>query len=284
VHVSNQDYGEKGCATADEKREKNRIYREALEARLPAGSVCIYLLTPTAQPVDVAPLNQDLATNPARLAEKMERLIQELKIAKGKPLLEPSEEPSAPECEPDAVVLHFTARYLERRGDALVRPDNTAVLGTRKGGNWGDLPSEGWVVLDRPDWIKLLPVGEVRAGTAWDLDLKVTAKLLTHFYPPTENTDNDKNRIDEQSLRARVESVDAGVARARIEGKLKMKHPFYHKDDKNFVEATLVGYLEFEIAKPNIRTLRLVTDKATYGEGSRPQNFGVAVRSVQRGK
>jgi len=42
--------------------------------------------------------------------------------------------------------------------------------------------------------------------------------------------------------------------------------------------ANIVGYMDFEPATPRIRTLRLVTDKATYGSDSR--RFGVAVRSV----
>jgi hypothetical protein len=31
------------------------------------------------------------------------------------------------------------------------------------------------------------------------------------------------------------------------------------------VEATLVGYLDVEVEKPRVRTLRLATDAATYG-------------------
>jgi len=42
--------------------------------------------------------------------------------------------------------------------------------------------------------------------------------------------------------------------------------------------ANIVGYMDFEPATPRIRTLRLVTDKATYGGDSR--RFGVAVPSV----
>ena len=106
---------------------------------------------------------------------------------------------------------------------------------------------------------------------------QVGAKLLTHFFPPTENTDVAKNRIDEQSLRARVDSVQDGVARATLEGRLKMKHPFYHKDDDKFVEATMVGFVDFEPGKQSVKSFRLVTDKATYGQGT----FAVAVKSVK---
>jgi len=105
----------------------------------------------------------------------------------------------------------------------------------------------------------------------------VAVKLLKAFYPVTENNDLSANRIDQQELTATVVSVEDGVARAKIEGALKMKHTFYpHREDNNVVEATLVGYLDFDPAKIRIRTLRLVTDPATYGGGT----FGVALRST----
>ena len=87
-----------------------------------------------------------------------------------------------------------------------------------------------------------------------------------------------KNRIDDQTLRATVLSAEDRVVRARLDGSLRMKHTFYHKDDGNFVDATLVGILEFEPATARIRSLRLVTSQAVYGTNKTV--FGVALRSV----
>ena len=42
-------------------------------------------------------------------------------------------------------------------------------------------------------------------------------------------------------------------------------------------EAKLIGLLDFEPGKPAIRSLRLVTDEATYGGGT----FAVALQSVR---
>jgi hypothetical protein len=285
VNVSNEAYGEGGSAPAEEKAEKNRIYREALAAGLPAGTVCAYLLTSDARPVDVAPLNQSLATDPGRLADKMEGLAKQVKAVRGGPVVEPAGQSTPPTCDADSLVLHLTARYLERKGNDLVRLDTDSVLGSRKGGNWADLPSEDWIVLGRAEWTKLLPAGQVRPGLSWELDKKAASKLLGHVFPPTENTNFEKNRIDEHSLRAQVESIQDGVARARLEGNLRMKHPFYHQDDNNHVDADLIGYLDFEPGEPRIRSFRLVTDRATYGgDASARQFFGVAVRSVPGGK
>jgi hypothetical protein len=284
VHLSNQDHDEDGSAPAEEKAEKNRIYREALAAGLKAGSVCAYLIAPDGRPVAVAPLNENVAADPDRLAELMERVIRELKVAKGDPLVRPKP-PSAPAGRADALVLHVVARYLERRGDEYVPYDVKEVLGTKKASNWANLPSESWVVLSKSQWTKLLPPDDVRVNTSWEPNKEAAAKVLKHFYPPTEDTDLTKNRIDEQPLQARVESIEKGIARARLEGRLKMKHPFYHKDDNSFVEANLIGYLEFDVDTQGVRSLRLVTDNARYGEdGNGAQPFGAAVRAVPPAK
>ena len=251
---------------------------------MPAGTVCAYLLTPAGRPLDVAPLNRPEATNPERMAEKLQRVVRELQVTRGSPVVKPRPQSalrSTPQVERGSLVIHLTARYLQRNGDDLVPFDTRSVLGTQTGGNWGDLPSEDWVVFGHAEWLKLLPAGKVRAGDSWELHREVAARLLRHFFPPKENTAFEKNRIDEQSLRAHAESVRDGVVHARLEGRLRMKHPFYHADDNNFVEASLVGYLDFEPGKQRIRSFRLITDAARYGKpGTGVQPFGVAARSV----
>jgi hypothetical protein len=280
VHLNNQEHSGEGDALPEEKAAKNRIYRGALTAGLKAGSVCAYLVAPDGRPVAVAPLNEDLATDPERLAELLTRVVRELKVKKGEALVKPKH-PSPPQAGPNALVVHIVARYLERRGDECVPFDVKKVLGTKKAGNWGNLPSEDWLVLSKAEWTKLLPSGDVRPDASWELDKEVMAKVLTHFFPPTENTDLAKNRIDKQSLQARVESIERGVVRARLVGQLRMKHPFYHKNDNNFVEAGLVGYLEFDVGQRGIRSLQLVTDAAHYGgDENSMQPFGAAVRAM----
>lgn len=223
--------------------------------------------------------------DPDRLAELMQRVAGDLKAVKGEPVVEPKRQSAGPKADADSLVLHVVARYLERRGDDYVPHDVKELLGTKKAVNWGSLPSEGWVILSKADWAKLLPGGEVRPGKSWELPAEVTAKVLTHFYPPTENTDLKKNRIDEQTLQGRVESIERGIARARLEGRFKMKHPFYHKDDNNFAQASLVGYLEFTVDKPAIRSLRLITDRGQYGgQVNGKQPFGAAASYIPASK
>ena len=58
-----------------------------------------------------------------------------------------------------------------------------------------------------------------------------------------------------------------------------MKHPFYHKDDDNFVNATATGFVDFDVRTKSLKTLQFVTEEATYG-GKTPLPFGAAVNTI----
>ena len=124
---------------------------------------------------------------------------------------------------------------------------------------------------------KLLPADRAEPGVAWDVAPALAARLFVLCYPSTECNDPARNRIDEQQLRAEIVSLEGDVARARLTGRLKMKHNFYPgREDDNLVEATFVGYLDFDPAARQVRTLRLATEHAKYAN----QTFGVAIESV----
>jgi hypothetical protein len=190
--------------------------------------------------------------------ELLESTIQELKTAPGKPLVKPVPLSVPPKTEPDSLVLHLTARYLP------------------SGGVWGRVPAENWIVLKQGEWRKLLPPEDAQVGMSWDIDPDLAKRLLLYFYPPSPNNNLAKNRIEEQALTATLVSDKGGVARARIDGRLKMNHFFLPLGDDHTVVAKVVGYVDFDLGKKKIGSVRIVTDKATYATGS----FGVAVRSV----
>jgi hypothetical protein len=261
----------------------NQKNQQSGKPRLSVGTVHAYILTADGKPLDSVHVAE---AKPNQVIAMLERAIQTLHVLEGKPAIEPLPQSAPPEAKPDSLVLHLAARYLVPRGqpDARKDVDDAYVpaepkLGTERSGQWGALPSEDWIELKRTEWLRLLPTGKVGVGSSWDMDKEVVAPLLTRFYPTTENNDLSTNRIDRQSLKATVLQIQDGMIRARIDGWLKMKHTFYpHRDDKNFVEATTVGYMNFKLDRPRIHTLRLVTGEATYGGPSR--QFGVAVRSV----
>lgn len=278
-------------ATAEEKTayqsifqsfyQLNREKRTAGKPELSVGTVHAYVLSPDGKPMDSLHVADAM---PNKVAAMLERAIAALKTPRGEILLKPVSQSAAPTCDKEALVLHLTTRYLVPRGQAEARKNVDddfvpiqAVLGKERSGQWSALPSEDWIVLSKKEWAKLLPTGSTETGRSWDIDREVATTLLTRFYPTTENNDLTTNRIDRLSLKGTIVSVKDGIARARLEGSLKMKHTFYPgRDDDNFVEATVLGYVDFKTAGPVILKLRLVTDRASYG--GETKHFGAALR------
>jgi len=130
-------------------------------------------------------------------------------------------------------------------------------------------------VLGADEWLKFLPANEAKLDAAWRVDPAVSAKLLTHFYPSTENNDVSKNVFEHQHLDAKVVALDPGKSTAlvKLSGSLKMKHTFYNRPDDNVAEADVLGYLKIDTAARRLVAFDLTTTEATYGRG----NFGVGV-------
>jgi hypothetical protein len=256
VFAVNEDYGDVGSAPKEDKAEYRRIYREALDAKLSAGTVHAYIIGTDGHPIDS--LHVADAAQPDRLVAMLERVTRERKITKGPTLVAPTSLSAAPGCGPESLVLHLTARG--------------------HGNSWDGFPSENWIVLGSKQWVRLLPLEKPVAGGVWDVPEDVATEILTHFYPQTENNDVSTHRFERRTLHGKIEFVKNGIAHARIDGEVRMTHRFYPgRSDHNTVDATVVGYLDFETGTRRVRQLRLVTDRATYGAGT----LDVAVRSVE---
>jgi hypothetical protein len=254
VFAVNEDYRDDGPAPREEKAEYRRIYREALAARLSAGSVHAYVVDPDGHPIDS--LHVADASRPDRLLAMLRRAIRAQELIPGPTLIRPRSLSAPPAVAPGSLVLHLTARG--------------------HGNSWDGFPSENWIVLG-PDQVGGLLPAEVRPGSDWDVREDVATAILTHFYPQTENNDVSTHRFERRRLRGTIELVKDGIAHARIEGSVRMSHRFYPgREDGNMVDATVIGYLDFEPATRLVRRLRLVTDEGSYGKGA----LEVAVRSV----
>jgi RNA polymerase sigma factor (sigma-70 family) len=276
-----------GAAPPEEQRAWKRIYDEAQKAKLNLRATQVYVLSPDGRPIDALRLVPSEKVE--NLLPFLERTVAKLQPAAGQPVISPVPQFAPPKAAADALVLHVTARYLNRKGGEEVpfAPEERGLGVT--GDSWRALPAEDWVVFDRADWTKLLPGGAPRPGLTWEIDREWTARLLTHFYPQTANTDVSRNVFLRQGLTARITSVQGNLARAYIEGSLVMQHDFAREADDNLVRATLVGFMDFEPGLERIRAFRLVTDQATYGGGRKdkgqvgydpPVPIGVAVRSL----
>ena len=275
VFTSNEDYfGKEAKVSAQEKAELTRINHEALKAKLSAGTVHAYVLTTDGHPIDS--LHVARAAEVEQTTAMLQRAIDKFKPKEGKPLAKPAPQSAPPKTAPGALVLHLTARYLQRQGPELI-PLADAGLGKTRNASWHAYPSENWIVYDRDEADKLRCPAAVQVGDSWDIDKMLAARLLNHFYPSTECNDVSKNRLDQQSLRATVVSSQKKAVRARLEGRLKLKHNFYPgREDGGLAEASVIGYLDFDPSTRRIQKLRLVTDEAKYAGHA----FGVAVRSI----
>ncbi len=208
-----------------------RIYGDFLNKKLGAGEVHLYILKPDGS--SLTGLGPIEAAQPTVLKRLLTDVIGQLGTRPGEPAVKPRPQSVPPKSDAGDLVLHLVSR-------------------SARGGNWHEFPSENWLVLSRAEWIQLSPRERPQAGASWQLDPTVTRKLLTRFYPQTEETTNqDRNRFDEASLRLTVTAMESSAARARIDGRLRMKHAFYPgKDSEDDVDATPPGLRGFRPRQP----------------------------------
>lgn len=250
VYINNQDYDSKGgSAPPEERAELQRIHQEGYAKKLSVGTVTAFMLSPDGHTYDIV--------TPPMLAT-LERTVEHFKPTPGKPVVPPAPQSAPPPAPADAVTLHLVSRGDDR-------------------GSWGQFPAENWIILERADWLKIVPAVDVEPGQTWEFDRDVSARILTYFYPQTENNNASIDRIQQQLLRAKVLTVKAGVVTARVDGFLRMQHVFYPgRTDAQPLGAEIVGVLTFIADQPP--SLQLVTTQAEHGR--RP--FTVAVRTVPR--
>jgi hypothetical protein len=257
VYTSNEDYDDDGTAPAAEKVERNRIWHDANAAGMSSGTVHVYLLEPGTNRV----LNSSHVAEAAqtkKLLPMFEQTIVKLKLKPGKPVVAPKAQSAAPKAGDGALVLHLVAR-----GD--------------REGSWREFPGENWLTLEKGDRSNFFPPADAKIGTTWEVDRSTVAKVLTYFYPQSENNNVQSIKVDEQSLKATIVERDGSNARIRLDGSFKMRHTFYPgRKDFQPVEGAVLGYIDCDLAARRITRFALATEKATYGK----EGFAVAVQTV----
>lgn len=257
VYTVNEDYRTKGPAPKEEKAERERIFKAGHAAKKSVGSVHVYVLTPAGDFFDS--LHVAEAAKSAKLIGLLERAVTELNVTAGEPVVPARPQSQRPACEADCLALHLTARSLDGRGA------------------WSEFPVENWIVLSPAEQKEFAGNREsVKRGDTWTIAPEVAQKLLTHFYPATENNDVSKNKFLEQKLALRVVSAEGNRARARVEGNFRVEHSFYHKPDGKVAQGTVIGFVDFNPREGRVLELNVVTDTATYGGGT----FAIAVRTA----
>ncbi len=249
VFTSNDFISGPSDSLKEEQKERERVYRAFLEAKLSAGSVHVYVLSPDAVPIGSIHVahaaEKDQATGKDQTQLLLEKTVGELKTVKGEPLVTPRPQSDPPKVAQDALVLHLIARKISEKGQ----------------GSWNEFPAEDWIVLSAEQRKKLLPSGPVHIGDSWDVGKDASSPILTRFFPQTEcctakdsellsPTGKYKHRLEDQSLRGTIVAMDSKKTIARLEG--------------------------LDPTKPHIESLRLISEGGRFEQ----MDLGVAVRSV----
>jgi hypothetical protein len=285
ITTSNDDYNKNGGASQAEKGLREGIARRARETlhmpNVAGADVACYIVRPDGVVHACAHL-PEMAETPF-LLNWLQAAVKSLGTQPGQePVAPPAQRAARPRTAgPNDLVMYLTTRYLADSGEKQVFPsgDGTQLeqLYNIRLRAVSLFPTEDWLVLGPDDWAKLLGPAAARVGNTWEVDRPVAERLLTNFRPSSTNNDPSRRRFDQLELNATLVSVGNGTARAKLSGKFRMWHPFVHfKDDNQYVEASVVGYVDFEPQARRVTSLRLVTDRATYMGGE----FGAALHSV----
>jgi hypothetical protein len=258
VTSANELFKANGTASAAEKAARTRILGEFTRSKLGTGDVHVYIVAPDGSAVGGLDIGK--ALNTETMIAFLETTLAKLHTGQGPPVIKPRPRSVPPPVDSSALAFHLVARG-------------------SKTGSWRQFPSENWVVLSESEWKQLLPENAA-LHASWDVPPAIASKLYQWFYPQTEDSTRvNRSKIEQQSMRMTIVTLQDGMARARIEGALKMKHSFYPgKDTNDMVNATILGFMDFDVTARRIQRMRLVTGKATYMN----ESFGVAVRSVSR--
>jgi hypothetical protein len=228
-----------------EKAERKRIYLYFYAHKMPLGDVNVYVVAPNGD--GVAGLDINSATNTEKMIVFLTKVAADQHVTPGPPAVAPHPVSLPPAAPADSLVLHLVSRSLA-------------------GGSWHEFPSENWIVLSKAEWQQLLPSAGAARGASWAVPKPVAVKLVEWIYPQNEEkTGVNRSRVDVADIKMTLVTLENGLARARIDGQVKLMHSFYPGGkSEDFAISTLSGYLDFNVAERRIQRMRLVTDKATY--------------------
>jgi hypothetical protein len=195
----------------------------------------------------VAGLDIGSANDPEKMTAFLTRVATQLHTEPGPPPVKPHPQSAAPASAADAMVVHLVSRSLA-------------------GGSWHEFPAENWIVLSRAEWTQLLPREALTLKTSWEVPRPVAVKLAEWVYPQNEEkTQVNRSRVDVAAFRMTVVTMENGLVRTRIDGKVRLKHSFSPGGGaEDYADSELVGFVDFDMSKRTVQRLRLVTNKAIY--------------------
>lgn len=246
VTSRNEETDGNGVASPAEKTERRRIYNEFYGKKLPVGDVHVYIVAPDKSAVASLPIH--LALDSGKMIPFLEDVIARMHLKPGPPVIKPHPTSRPPaNIAGDALVIHLVSRALA-------------------GGSWHEFPAENWIVLSAAEWGQLLPAGKVAAKQSWTIPEPVATKLAEWVYPQNEEkTGVNRSKVEQADFRLTAVAVEGSLARARIEGNIRLVHSFYpNGKSADYAVSEVSGYMDFDTAQRRIQRLRIVTNKGEY--------------------
>src|SRR5688572_8202689 len=113
VYTVNEDYfGKSAVASAEERKELQRLHQEGHAKKLSVGTVHAYVLTPDGHTHDS--LHVASAAQTPKLMAMLEKAVAQFKPKEGEPVVKPVPQSAAPKCDATDLVLHLVSRGDDR--------------------------------------------------------------------------------------------------------------------------------------------------------------------------
>ena len=232
--------------TDNQDVERNRIRNDSAQKKLGLGDVHVYVLGPDGGAIDGLDIGRAMDAN--QEISLLTRVAERLHTPPGPPVFPPHPQSAPPQVEAGAPAIHLVARK-------QIPPTS-----------WNEFPSENWILLSRQEWDQILPPADTGLHGTWTIPHPVAVKLAEWIYPQTEDiAQTNRSRVDQVEFRMTVVTQRGTLARAKIEGRVRLYHSFYPKrPHEDYANSELIGYADFDLSSRQVQRLRIVTSKAEY--------------------
>jgi hypothetical protein len=246
--------------TAPAHHEDDRANRE-YRAFTPPGPdpFFVVIVSPAGHPVGF--LRTDDMAPGGGVQDRLERSLRseiarlDLKPGEAMPTMRPAHASQQGE-----IVLHVAARYT---GDVIIRGAQGEPLDD-KIDEFRVVPQEARAHLSALFTRPLFPPDGAAVGATWEVPNAVMDPVYHWIYPPTEYSAPELTLPVSRTTRAELVALDGERARVRLDGSLKLKHPWWNRDEEKYVETRLVGFVDLDLRARSVRDFRMATVDAVY--------------------
>jgi hypothetical protein len=265
VWLSVDDYALPAKSKADHE-EWQRIYRASLDRRLTAGSVCVYIVAPSGEPI--ATMHVAEAAQPEKLLPMLQKVVRDRGL---------------PPRSPEAIAAFARRAAATARPPAVPKP-YLQVWTRHVGTDEGLGITEDRVTLTAAQWRALAPPVGARVGDRWEIPPAVRDRIYAYFFPPVGNYHASDSKVRRASLTATVDAASPDELTLSLRGDLEMDHR-REKNNDGSLTARVRGEARYDSLRQVFTLFRLASEEAHfvwhYQSEAIPSRFAVAVDLVR---